>query len=87
MKEVMYSPESQQDLLEIRREVTIEFGEDAAKKVLSKITTTIRSLSVHEEIGAKLSKQYGIPCDYRLYYTQKNYVRRLQMGRKIIGTN
>lgn len=74
MKELFYSPESQQDLLEIKREISIEFGDEVAKKILGKITKTIRTLSVHEEIGTELSKQYGILCDYRLFYTQKNYV-------------
>jgi len=74
MREISYSPESRQDLLEIKREVSGEFGDDIAKKVLGKITKTIRTLGIHEEMGTELSKKYGISCDYRLFYTQKNYV-------------
>lgn len=74
MREIFYSPESKQDLLDIKRDVLSEFGDEIAKKVLGKITKTIRTLSVHEGMGVELEKQYGIPCEYRLFYTQKNYV-------------
>ncbi len=74
MKEIFYSPESLQDLLDAKKEITIEFGEEVAKRILSKITKTIQNLSIYEEMGVELSKQYEIPCDYRLFYTQKNYI-------------
>lgn len=74
MREIFYSPESKQDLLDIKRDVSIEFGDEIAKKVLGKITKTIRTLSVQEGMGVELSKQYGISCDYRSFYAQRNYV-------------
>ena len=74
MKEIFFAPESQQDLLDIKRTVAIEFGDDVAKTVVGKIIKTIRILSIYEEMGTELSKKYGIACNYRAFYSQKNYI-------------
>lgn len=73
MKKIEYSPESKQDLLAVKKHITLEFGEETAIKVIKKITGDIRKLEIYENIGVAVSEMFGISCDYKYLLIAKNY--------------
>lgn len=74
MKEIVYSQEAKNDLLAIKNEITEKFNEPLAKKIISKIIQSINNISVYELLGSEFSKICDFPCDYRYFYSQKNYI-------------
>jgi len=74
MKEVSYSPEARQDLLILKSNLSFEYGEFIAKKILTKITKSIRMLGFHDNAGIDVSKSTGKACDYKYFFTTKNYI-------------
>lgn len=73
MKRLEYSPDAAQKLRNIKRDVTMNFGADAAKRVVSNMTQMLRRLQRYEESGASVEKMIGVPCDYHMVYTEHNY--------------
>lgn len=73
MKRLVYSPDAAQKLRNIKRDVTINFGADVAKRVVSNMTQTVRRLQRYEQSGISVEKAIGVPCDYLMVYTEHNY--------------
>lgn len=74
MKRLEYSPEAREQLLDLKLELTFEYGEVFATRVLTRMMRNIRGLTVFEKKGISVSAALGIPCDYRYLYTEHNYV-------------
>ncbi len=74
MKKLEYSPNAAQKLQNIKYDVTINFGADKAKRVISNMTRVLRRLQEFEQSEISVEKMIGVPCDYRMIYTEHNYV-------------
>lgn len=74
MKKLKYSPEAVRDLENIKLQVMEDFGELIAVKTMKRIGKGIRTLEIAENAGIDMCKKYGINCDYRVFFTAKNYV-------------
>lgn len=74
MKKVVYSPDATQKLRNIKHDITMKFGTDIAKRVLSNITQTLRKLQQFEKSGVSVERTMGVPCDYYMIYIAHNYV-------------
>lgn len=74
MKDIVYSPDYQEKIRELRIWLDFKFGEDIRKKVLNKIDQKIHSLQTFENLGASICDLYGIDTDYRVIHAEKNYI-------------
>jgi plasmid stabilization system protein ParE len=74
VRNLEYSQEARERLLELKMQLTEEYGENVAKRILSRITKNIRNLTVFDKEGVSLSAILGVECDYRYFYTEHNYV-------------
>lgn len=84
--ELYYSPEAERDLQNIRNSIIENFdSEEIAKKVLKKITGTVRGLLAFPYMGEELARMTGIFTEYRCLYCERNYVfYRLEKDRVYI---
>lgn len=73
--ELYYTPKAKNDLLQIRESIIEKFDdEDLAKKILRKITETVRQLITFPYLGQELSETTGFHTEYRSLFCEKNYV-------------
>lgn len=73
--ELYYAPKARNDLLQIKESIIEKFDdEDLAKKILRKMTETVRQLITFPYLGQELSGITGIYTDYRCLFCEKNYV-------------
>lgn len=73
--ELYYTPKARNDLLQIKESIIEKFDdEDLAKKILRKMTETVRQLITFPYLGQELSGITGIYADYRCLFCEKNYV-------------
>ena len=73
--ELYYTPNARNDLLQIKESIIEKFDdEDLAKKILRKMTETVRQLITFPYLGQELSGITGIYTDYRCLFCEKNYV-------------
>ena len=73
--ELYYTPKARNDLLQIKESIIEKFDdEDLAKKILRKMTETVRQLITFPYLGQVLSGITGIYTDYRCLFCEKNYV-------------
>lgn len=73
--ELYYTPKARNDLLQIKESIIEKFDdEDLAKKILRKMTETVRQLITFSYLGQELSGITGIYTDYRCLFCEKNYV-------------
>ncbi len=73
MAKLEYSQVVRKKLRKLRNELTQNYGEDNAKKILRNITKGIRRLESFPQSGTKISSQYGIECDYSYLFIEHNY--------------
>ena len=74
MSIVRYSPEAEDDLMDIKRYITEDRNSPvAALNTVTKITKRIKLLEQFPELGAKLSSIVGIITDYR-FLVCGNYI-------------
>ncbi len=72
-----FTPEAQEDLINIHQYTSIQWGKDQSKKYLSEMRQTIKALSVTPEIG-KQREEIGINifsfphASHVIYYTLCN---------------
>ena len=70
MAQIHISPEALNDLMEIKKYITVELDNPtAALNVVSKITKAIRGLNQFPDIGAPLSSIIDLPTNYRFLVT------------------
>jgi toxin ParE1/3/4 len=74
MMQIDYAPEAVSKLAAIKKKIKEEYGENAALRILKKMTASIRNLQRFENIGVELCKLLDVQTDYRYIYTEKNYV-------------
>ena len=74
MKRLEYTPEALRKLKAIKEEVTINYGNEVANKVIKKMINSIQDLQIYDNKGPSVEKVIGIKCDYRMLYVQHNYV-------------
>ncbi len=85
MLKIDYSPQALEDLKLLREYIETNWGENDAKKILTKITSDIRRLEIFPVSGVDLGKIINIPTDYRYLFSAKNYVfYRLEPERVLI---
>ena len=73
--ELYYTPRARNDLVNIKESVIEKFDdEDLAKKILRKMTETVRQLITFPYLGQELSGITGIYTEYRCLFCEKNYV-------------
>ena len=74
MGKVEYSPKALEDLQRIKAYIIENFGVDTAKKVLGKITASVRRLETYPVLGVALGRMIDVPTDYLYILIEKNYV-------------
>lgn len=74
MGKVKYSPKALEDLHRIKSHITENFGDEVAKKVLTKITTNVRRLEKFSASGIMLAGVIDVPTDYLYLFIEKDYV-------------
>ena len=73
--DLYYTPKARNDLLQIKESIIEKFDdENLAKKILRKMTETVRQLITFPYLGQELSGITGIYTDYRCLFCEKNYV-------------
>ena len=74
LAKILYSPEALDDLTGIKEYIRDKLlNPDAAIRVITKITKTIRKLEKTPQVGAPLTAVIGIDTDYR-FVTSGNYL-------------
>lgn len=68
-----YSPDASDKLRELKKQITATYGNQAATKILSKITSDIRGLQDNPEKGPSVKALLGIPTPYRFLHVEHNY--------------
>ncbi len=71
---IVYSPTSKEKLSRLKSHLIYSFGPETASKVLKQITSSISSLKENVNMAPSVRNLLEIDCDYRVLYTQKNYV-------------
>ena len=69
-----YSPDASEKLRELKKQITGSFGTLTAVKVISEITSEIRSLQDTPDKGASVEALLGISTPYRFLHIEQNYV-------------
>ena len=69
-----YSPNCSEKLRELKKQITGSSGASTAVKVISKITSEIRSLQDTPGKGASVEALLGIPTPYGFLHIEQNYV-------------
>lgn len=69
-----YSPDASEKLRDLKKQITGAYGNPTAVKVISKITSEIRSLQDTPCKGASVEALLGIPTPYRFLHVEQNYV-------------
>ena len=74
MTEILFTPSAIADLRDVQTYISLELeNESAARKVIAKITKSIRQLEMFPEMGTPLSSITPFPTDYR-YIVSNHYM-------------
>lgn len=68
-----YSPDARDKLRELKSQITATYGNQAAIKILSKITGDIKGLRDNPWKGSSVEALLGIPTPYRFLHVEHNY--------------
>lgn len=74
MKQLDLSPEALNDLQQTKAYITMEYGEDFAKKIVGNIMDSIGNFLMFPDAGVNMFARYGIVCDYLYTVSNRNYV-------------
>ena len=74
MPRLKYAPKALEDLQEIKRYVTDQFGEERAEACVRDILSTIKQLEMFPDEGLDLGNIIEYPTDYRYLVVKPNYV-------------
>lgn len=75
MKQIKYTPDAADKLRSINRTILMQYGSVTAKKIIGKITGTIRSLAENENKGPSVKRMFGIETDCCYIFVAHNYVQ------------
>lgn len=68
-----YSPDANDKLRELKKQIAATYGNQVAIKILSKITSDMRGLQDNPEKGPSVEALLGIPTPYRFLHVEHNY--------------
>jgi len=73
-KKLVYTPAATAKLAKLRKYLDFQFGSKVRKDKMNKLYSRIHLLPDNENMGISVREIYGIDCDYRCIYAEKNYV-------------
>ncbi len=68
-----YSQIVRKKVKKLRTELTQNYGENNAKKIMQNIAKGVRQLETFPQPGTRISSQYDIKCDYNYIFVEHNY--------------
>ena len=71
---IEFSPEAANDIEEINKYLSAEFGVKTSTQNIKKVMKSIKSLGSLPLQGSGVWERYGIASDYRYIYANHNYV-------------
>jgi plasmid stabilization system protein ParE len=71
---VEYSQIVRKKMKVLKKYLTDSFGENNAKKGIKQITSSIKKLGNHPDMGIDLSGMFGVDTDYKYLYVNHNYM-------------
>lgn len=74
MKKVLYSPDVIEKLQEIKQNIRVKYGVQTSSKIIKNILSAIKEIRTYENKGGSVASMTGIPCEYRMIFTEHNYV-------------
>ena len=74
MRQIVYSPDSLEDIRNIKKYLRRRFGADQAKIHTQLIRQDIQRLKDYPELGITTEEKWGIPSPYRVLTISHNYV-------------
>ena len=74
MKKILYSPDAVEKLQEIKQDIRIKYGKQKANKIIKNLLKAIGGLRIYENKGPSVEDLTGVICDYRIIFTEHNYV-------------
>lgn len=74
MKKVLYSPDVIEKLQEIKQNIRVKYGVQTSNKIIKNILSAIKEIRTYENKGVSVASMTGIPCEYRMIFTEHNYV-------------
>ncbi|MBE5858478.1 MAG: hypothetical protein E7296_13065 [Lachnospiraceae bacterium] len=79
-----YSQIARKKLRSLKKALTEEYGEHAAKEQLTKLTGAARLLERNPNMGVAISELYNIDTDFRYIYKNPNYLFYFIEGKRVI---
>jgi len=74
LKKIKYTPDAADKLRELKKTISLQYGEDKAKDVIKKITEAIKELCENEKKGPEVAMMFDVASDYRYLVISRNYV-------------
>jgi len=74
LKKIKYTPDAADKLRELKKTISLQYGEDKAKDVIKKITDAIKGLCENEKKGSDVAMMFDVVSDYRYLVISRNYV-------------
>jgi hypothetical protein len=74
MKKLIYSPDYQEKIIQLRNDLDLKYGQKTREKVLAEIDHRIQLLKTYNYLGISLREKYGFDCDFYHIYVANNFV-------------
>lgn len=74
MKKILYSPNAIEKLQKIKWNIRVKYGVQISNRIIKNILSAIKELRIYENKGSSVARMTGIPCEYRMIFTEHNYV-------------
>ena len=74
MKLIMYTPDAADKLRTINEYITMYYGSQKAKEVMTTMIKSIHRLTDNEKIRISIKDMFGLSCEYRYIFVAKNYI-------------
>ena len=72
-KKIVYSLEALSKRKAIKKEIREKYGAERAKKFSDHISKTIADLKRFPEMGISMREKFGLDCEYRMLFVERNY--------------
>ena len=74
MKKILYSPNAIEKLQKIKWNIRVKYGVQISNRITKNILSAIKELRIYENKGSSVARMTEIPCEYRMIFTEHNYV-------------
>lgn len=74
MKKVLYSPDVIGKITRDKAEYKSQVRCTTSNKIIKNILSVIKEIRTYENKGVSVASMTGIPCEYRMIFTEHNYV-------------